>query len=267
MNHRPSDTSNQKRRSTIQSSFRHSSAIDSAERGTYTEGESQYTYTYTNGKETNRTGATYSRVEQEYLEFLKQYGHIDFSLIDFLPEIKSIDELKQIRRRKGLEDNSARKYHDLTKKSDNRGSHELTVINEECEDYTETGKSNNLDDEEARQVQGEVIKANRFDFCLNDQYYVSNIKIDPNGERIETKSDLQGRVVAKQCIYAAEEDEEEEGKDNSSKKKQSPFTEKMQRGKFYFQYRIDELEEGLFNPKICIGVCKEDFMVNQDLSR
>ena len=35
--------------------------------------------------------------------------------------------------------------------------------------------------------------------------------------------------------------------------------------KYYFQYRIDEVNG--FNPKICIGVCREDFLVNQDLSR
>ena len=111
-----------------------------------------------------------------------------------------------------------------------RDSQELTIINEECEDYTETGKSNNLNDEEAKQIKGETIKANRFDFALNDQYYVSNIKIDLNGDRIETRSDLQGRVVAKQCIYAVEisEDEyEEEKKVELSPKKKSQLTQKM----------------------------------------
>jgi|TARA_B110001450_G_C17571531_1_gene460989 hypothetical protein len=110
-------------------------------------------------------------VEQEYLEFLKAYGHIDFSLIDFLPEIKSIDELKQIRRQRAKEQNSGRKYHDLLKsnnQSSKRDSQDLTVINEEEIEYTETAKSNAADDDEVRQVQGETIKANRFDFTLND---------------------------------------------------------------------------------------------------
>jgi len=105
------------------------------------------------------------------LEFLKAYGHIDFSLIDFLPEIKSIDELKQIRRQRAKEQNSGRKYHDLLKsnnQSSKRDSQDLTVINEEEIEYTETAKSNAADDDEVRQVQGETIKANRFDFTLND---------------------------------------------------------------------------------------------------
>ena len=105
------------------------------------------------------------------MEFLKAYGHIDFSLIDFLPEIKSIDELKQIRRQRAKEQNSGRKYHDLLKsnnQSSKRDSQDLTVINEEEIEYTETAKSNAADDDEVRQVQGETIKANRFDFTLND---------------------------------------------------------------------------------------------------
>ena len=102
---------------------------------------------------------------------MKAYGHIDFSLIDFLPEIKSIDELKQIRRQRAKEQNSGRKYHDLLKsnnQSSKRDSQDLTVINEEEIEYTETAKSNAADDDEVRQVQGETIKANRFDFTLND---------------------------------------------------------------------------------------------------
>lgn len=157
---RPSDTSNQKYGSSIKSSFRHSSAIESSVdpggRGTYTEtnnqNESQYTYTYTRGDQT-ATGHSYSKVEQEYLEFLKAYGHIDFSLIDFLPEIKSIDELKQIRRQRAKEQNSGRKYHDLlksNKQSSKRDSQDLTVINEEEIEYTETAKSNAADDDEVR---------------------------------------------------------------------------------------------------------------------
>jgi hypothetical protein len=36
----------------------------------------------------------------------------------------------------------------------------------------------------------EPVYATRFDFTLNDQYYVNNIKIDANGERIESMSNL-----------------------------------------------------------------------------
>lgn len=36
---------------------------------------------------------------------------------------------------------------------------------------------------------------------------------------------------------------------------------------YYFQYRIDGLQKGNKAPKICLGLCREDFLVNQDLSR
>ena len=45
-------------------------------------------------------------------------------------------------------------------------------------------------------------KAHRFDFTLNDQYYVLNIKMLEEGQRIEASSSLQGRVVAKEGIMA-----------------------------------------------------------------
>ena len=36
----------------------------------------------------------------------------------------------------------------------------------------------------------EPIYVNRFDFTLNDQYYIMNIKLDENGERIQSFSNL-----------------------------------------------------------------------------
>jgi len=45
------------------------------------------------------------------------------------------------------------------------------------------------------------------------------------------------------------------------------IAQKIERNKFYFQYRIDELNEEQVNPKICIGVCDEGFLINEDLSR
>lgn len=46
------------------------------------------------------------------------------------------------------------------------------------------------------------VKAHRFDFTLNDQYYVLNIKMLEEGKRIEASSSLQGRVVSKEGIMA-----------------------------------------------------------------
>ena len=108
--------------------------------------------------------------------------------------------------------------------------------------------------------QDDVIPVQRFDFTLNDQYYIMNIKLDKKGERIQTFSSLQGRVVAKEGIMTLEEQEVGELTIGS-------VAQKIARNKYYFQYRIDELADGQVNPKICIGVCREDFLLNQDLSR
>jgi len=40
--------------------------------------------------------------EEEYLDFLMEYGHVDFTLINFLPEIKSVEKLIEIRRNEEL---------------------------------------------------------------------------------------------------------------------------------------------------------------------
>ena len=43
-------------------------------------------------------------------------------------------------------------------------------------------------------------KAERFDFRINNQYKISNIEIDPKGERIFAKTNGQVRVVSKDPI-------------------------------------------------------------------
>ena len=43
-----------------------------------------------------------SRLEEEYLDFLEQYGHVDFSSLEFLPNLRSVDELQEIKRKKIL---------------------------------------------------------------------------------------------------------------------------------------------------------------------
>ena len=49
---------------------------------------SEYTYV-----EETATEKSYSVAELEYIEFLREWGHIDFSLLNFLPQIMTIKEL------------------------------------------------------------------------------------------------------------------------------------------------------------------------------
>ena len=41
---------------------------------------------------------TASREEEEYLDFLEQFGHINFTNLDFLPVLRSVPELEDRRR-------------------------------------------------------------------------------------------------------------------------------------------------------------------------
>jgi hypothetical protein len=123
------------------------------------------------------------------------------------------------------------------------------------------------------------IKAERFDFTMNEQFYALNIEVDEYGERLTAKTDQQGRVISKDGIhkdepsYYSEEEEdwdEEQRKYVPVPKPVIPIEELVH--VYYFQWRIDrlpppqregqpsgELEPVVLNPKICIGVCRDSF--------
>ena len=61
-------------------------------------GESEEEEYYDENSEESASLDTIEAEEEEYLDFLMEFGHIDFSLISFLPKIKSVDELIQLRR-------------------------------------------------------------------------------------------------------------------------------------------------------------------------
>lgn len=73
-----------------------------------------------------------------------------------------------------------------------------------------------------------------------------------------------GRVISTRAIVPPEGAQEEE--DGPMKISSVPLSE--QKAKYYFQYRIDKVPEE-FNgrPRICVGVCRDNFQINQDLSR
>ena len=100
---------------------------------------------------------------------------------------------------------------------------------------------------------------NRFDFTFNNHYFVNNVQIEDDGVRISSMTELQGRVVSHQCIMNGMMLQDR-------RSKSSRLSRRILQSKYYFQYRIDELLEGVQNPRICIGLCQEDFLVNKDLS-
>lgn len=109
---------------------------------------------------------------------------------------------------------------------------------------------------------------------MNEQFYSFNLEIDEFGERIAAETNMQGRVISKDGIHheepTYESSEEEEWDDVKQEyvpvpKPIIPLEELIH--VYYFQWRIDKLEEGVYNPKICIGLCRDKFQIGCDLSR
>lgn len=130
----------------------------------------------------------------------------------------------------------------------------------------------------------EEILAARFDFTLNENKYIQNIEVDDKGEVIYSPEGIQGRVVSSTPIAFIEPEpkpvKEEPDVDvndlaglldesvKSEPKEDKAAALRDQKNKYYFQFRLDELDPpDNPAPKICIGVCRDDFLVNQDLSR
>ena len=117
------------------------------------------------------------------------------------------------------------------------------------------------------------MKAERFDFTMAEQFYVLNIDIDEYGERITSTTEEQGRVISKEGMsieepsYAESEYEELDEKGNVIEKPVAIIPIDQLLHVYYFQYRLDELIEPFQDPKICIGVCRDTFRIDRDLSQ
>jgi len=122
---------------------------------------------------------------------------------------------------------------------------------------------------------GPPVYAKNFDFAFNANYYVMNIELneegtelwqtDPKeGSSVSTSSNLQGRVVAKTPISFIEPAEKDASVDFDDLLDDNKVEESIHLGdqdnKYYFQFRLDQLKHK--NPRICFGVCRNDFLVN-----
>ena len=112
----------------------------------------------------------------------------------------------------------------------------------------------------------ERVKAKRFEFVFNNSYYVLNAKVNYNDCGMVGRSRYShGRVISERAILPnpGVENEDEEGP-----MKISDIPLSQQKSKYYFQYRLDRIpKEFSGRPRVCIGVCRDDFLINQDLSR
>ena len=114
------------------------------------------------------------------------------------------------------------------------------------------------------------IYAKHFDFAFNSNYYIMNIELNEAGNEIQTSSNIQGRVVADSPItYILPDAKEAESVNFDDLLEEEDPDESVnlreQDNKYYFQFRLDQLQHD--NPRICLGVCRDDFLVNTDLNR
>jgi hypothetical protein len=115
---------------------------------------------------------------------------------------------------------------------------------------------------------GQPVYAKHFDFAFNANYYVMNIELNEEGYEIYTSSNLQGRVVASTPISFIEPVEKDASTSISvnfddlldDNKVEESVNLGDQDNKYYFQFRLDQLKHK--NPRICFGVCRDDFLVN-----
>ena len=68
---------------------------------------------YEEGSEEEPTLNTIDREEEEYLCFLEEFGHIDFTLLTFLPTIHTVEEFQEIRQNDILNSTRFVKQSDL----------------------------------------------------------------------------------------------------------------------------------------------------------
>lgn len=103
---------------------------------------------------------------------------------------------------------------------------------------------------------------------MTETFYAHLLKIDEYGERITSKSDKLGRIMTKEGLATEEEEVVEEYDEevpvSQVEKKIVPVEELTK--VFYFQWRIDTLEQDNIIPKIYIGIAKKELGLKVNLS-
>jgi len=68
---------------------------------------------YYDEEEYEETLNTIEREEEDYVQFLEEFGHIDFSMLSFLPLLRTVDEFQEIRKNEALNNSTAIKIQTL----------------------------------------------------------------------------------------------------------------------------------------------------------
>jgi hypothetical protein len=102
---------------------------------------------------------------------------------------------------------------------------------------------------------GEIV-AERFDFTMMETYYAHLLKIDEYGERLTSKSPNLGRIMTKEGLSVDEEETPEEPEEGAEPIETPVIALQDMTKVFYFQWRVDTLEQGEHLPKIYVGIAR-----------
>jgi len=112
---------------------------------------------------------------------------------------------------------------------------------------------------------------------MKDHFYKHNMRLDKEGERLSSFPNCISRIISRDCVGFVPEDSRYESSvyeyfdkhENKIPKPRKPEVIPLDELThcFYFQWRLDYVDPEALHHKIIIGVCRDNFGVNADVSR
>ena len=142
---------------------------------------------------------TAERAEDEYLDFLEEWGHVDFSLVAFRPTLRTVPEFRDFRKEEeGRSSRMVRTYRLLESSgliAPGSGPGGLRKGKKKTAGGSRLGPESQAEEEV---IEGPVreVKAERHEFTFADFFYRHMIQVDERGERLSSRTVEQGRVVS-----------------------------------------------------------------------
>lgn len=145
-------------------------------------------------------------VDEEYEQFIKQYGHVDFLHLGFLPRVRArqhfrCDSEAEMRQQALIESKIAKNNKLINRQNPKQSSFRMeSILEEDDEENSMTvnsGRPSQLSQRLKYRPSANTVKANRFDFRFNNRYRIDNVFVDPKGERFRSASTAQTRIVSR----------------------------------------------------------------------
>ena len=130
---------------------------------------------------------TDERADDEYLDFLEEWGEVDFSLLAFLPTVRTVPEFLEFRKE---EENRSTRMIRTYRLLESSGM----IAPGSGPGGPRKGKKG--EEEPTETVPMREVKAERHEFTFSDFFYRHQIQVDEKGERLASRTVDQGRVVS-----------------------------------------------------------------------